>query len=40
MGSFDVEDSPELRSAIAPLAEAMAAVSAVQLADVDEPEFP
>jgi hypothetical protein len=40
MSSFGVADSAELRAAIAPLAEAMAAISAVPLSDTDEPEFP
>jgi hypothetical protein len=38
--SFDVPDSPELQTALRPLAEAMAAVSAVVVPDELEPQVP
>ena len=38
--SFDVPDSPELQTALKPLAEAMAALSAVVVPDGLEPEVP
>ena len=38
--SFDMPDTPQLREALTPLAEAMAAVSAEIVPDELEPEFP
>jgi hypothetical protein len=38
--SFEVPDSPELQTALRPLAEAMAAVSAVVVPDDLEPQVP
>ena len=38
--SFGIETSPDLERAIEPFAEAMAAVSAVELPDDLEPAFP
>jgi hypothetical protein len=38
--SFDVPDTPELQAALKPLADAMAAVSAVVLPDELEPRVP
>ena len=38
--SFDVPESPELQTALTPLAEAMAAVSAVVVPDDLEPQVP
>ena len=38
--SFEVQDSPELQTALKPLAEAMAAVSAVVVPDDLEPRVP
>jgi hypothetical protein len=38
--SFDVPDSPELQTALKPLAEAMAALSAVVVPDDLEPQVP
>jgi hypothetical protein len=40
VSSFGVEESPELETALKPLAEAMAAVSGVILPDELEPEVP
>ena len=40
VSSFGVEDSAELQAALEPLAEAMAALSAVVLPDELEPEVP
>ena len=38
--ALGAEDGPALQAALTPLAEAMAAVSAVELPDELEPEFP
>ena len=40
MASFEVDDSPELQTALRPLAEAMAAVSTVVVPDELEPRVP
>jgi hypothetical protein len=40
VASFEVPDSPELQAALAPLAEAMVAISAVVLSDDLEPRVP
>jgi hypothetical protein len=40
VASFQVPDSAELQTALRPLAEAMAAISAVELADELEPQVP